>query len=159
MTCDKLASPTRWLVMSFAETDCSHQGCLQNVSRGLMQSGRHEKSRNRPRSTWDISEPRAECPVLYRRLPRALHFTHGSVLRSVLTSQLIPPLKKMCFLFTIEYYSVIERNGTRSLVEIWTALESDVQSEVSHKEKTSVYLCIYVGSRKKAQMNLFVRQQ
>ena len=161
MTCDNLASPSRWLVMSFAETGCSHQGCLQNVSRGLMHSGRHEKSRDRPRSTWDVSEPRAERPVLYRRLPRALHFTRGSVLRSVLTSQLIPPLKKMCCSFTIEHYSVIERSGTRSPAEMWADLGSVIQSEVGHKDKTSnsVCSCICVGSRKKAQRNLLVRQE
>ena len=161
MTCDKQASPTRWLMMSFAETDHSHQGRLQNVSRALMHSGRREKSGDRPRTTQEVSEPRAECPVLYHRLPRAICFTHGSLFISVLTSQLIPPLKKMCSIFTMDYYSVIERNGIGSFVETWTALESVTQSEVSQKEKNNnvVYLCIYVESRKMVQMNLFVGQE
>ena len=74
---------------------------------------------------------------------------------------MIPPLKKMCSIFTMDYYSVIERNGTGSFVETWTALESVTQSEVSQKEKNNniVHLGIYVGSRKTVQMNLFVGQE
>ena len=61
----------------------------------------------------------------------------------------------------MDYYSVIERNGTGSFVEMWTALESVTQSEVSQKEKNNniVHLGIYVGSRKTVQMNLFVGQE
>ena len=61
----------------------------------------------------------------------------------------------------MDYYSVIERNGTGSFVETWTALESVTQSEVSQKEKNNniVHLGIYVGSRKTVQMNLFVGQE
>ena len=37
---------------------------------------------------------------------------------------------KMWYLYTMEYYSAIERNETGSFVEMWMDLESVMQSEV-----------------------------
>ena len=127
MTRDKQASSTRWLMMSFAEKDRSHPGHLQNVSGALMHAGRREKSGDHPRTTRDISEPRAEHLVLYRRLPCAICFTHGSVFMSVLTSQLISPLKKMCSIFTMEYYSVTTQFNSRSSLRL-TSIKSVMPS-------------------------------
>ena len=41
-------------------------------------------------------------------------------------------IKKMWYIYTMEYYSAIKRNGTGSFVEMWMDLESVIQSEVSH---------------------------
>ena len=45
----------------------------------------------------------------------------------------------------MEYYSAIKRNKIGSFVELWMALESVIQSEVSQKEKhryhTLTHIC------------------
>ena len=44
-------------------------------------------------------------------------------------------LKKMWYIYTMEYYSAIKRNKTGSFVETWMNLETVIQSEVSQKKK------------------------
>ena len=48
-------------------------------------------------------------------------------------------IKKMWYIYTMEYYSAIKRNEIGSLVETWMDLETVIQSEVSQKEKNIVY--------------------
>ena len=40
-------------------------------------------------------------------------------------------IKKMWYIYTVVYYSAIKRNEIGSLVEMWTDLETVIQSEVS----------------------------
>ena len=44
-------------------------------------------------------------------------------------------IKKLWYLYTIEYYSAIKRNTLESVLIRWMNLESIIQSEVSQKEK------------------------
>ena len=44
-------------------------------------------------------------------------------------------IKKMWYIYTMEYYSAIKRNETVSFAEMWMDLETVIQSEVSQKEK------------------------
>ena len=44
-------------------------------------------------------------------------------------------IKKMWYIYTMEYYSAIKRNEIGSFVETWMNLETAIQSEVSQKEK------------------------
>ena len=44
-------------------------------------------------------------------------------------------LKKMWYIYTMEYYSAIRRNKIGSFVETWMDLETVIQSEVSQKNK------------------------
>ena len=44
-------------------------------------------------------------------------------------------IKKMWYIYTIEYYSVIKRNEIELFVVRWMDLESVIQSEVSQKVK------------------------
>ena len=44
-------------------------------------------------------------------------------------------IKKMWYIYTMEYYSAIKRNEIGSFVETWMNLETVIQSEVSQKEK------------------------
>ena len=46
-------------------------------------------------------------------------------------------IKKMWYIYTMEYYSAIKRNEIRSSVETWMDLETVIQSEVSQKEKNN----------------------
>ena len=44
-------------------------------------------------------------------------------------------IKKLWYIYTMEYYSVIKRNTSESVLMIWTNLEPIIQSEVSQKER------------------------
>ena len=43
-------------------------------------------------------------------------------------------IKKMWYIYTMEYYSAIKRNEIGSFVEMWMELESVIQSVISQKE-------------------------
>ena len=51
----------------------------------------------------------------------------------------------MWYIYTIEYYSVVRRDGIGSFVEMWMNLESAIHNEVSQKEKnkypTLIHIC------------------
>ena len=44
-------------------------------------------------------------------------------------------IKKMCYIYTMEYYLAIKRNEIGSFVEMWMDLESVIQRKVSQKNK------------------------
>ena len=44
-------------------------------------------------------------------------------------------IKKLWYIYTMEYYSTIKRNEIGSFVEKWLDLETVIQSEVRQKEK------------------------
>ena len=46
-------------------------------------------------------------------------------------------IKKIGYIYTMEYYSAIKRNEIGSFVEMWMALESVIQSEV-RKRKANI---------------------
>ena len=60
-------------------------------------------------------------------------------------------LKKMWYVYTMEYYSAIKRNEIGSFVETWMDLETVIQSAVSQKEKNKYRMLthIYMESKKK----------
>ena len=53
-------------------------------------------------------------------------------------------IKKMWYIYTMEYYSTIKRNEIGSFVEMWMDLETVIQSEVSQKEenKYGILMCV-----------------
>ena len=53
-------------------------------------------------------------------------------------------IKKMRYIYTMEYYSAIKRNEIGSLVETWMDLESVIQSEVSQKEKNKYRILTHI---------------
>ena len=44
-------------------------------------------------------------------------------------------IKKLWYIYIMEYYSAIKRNKIGSFVEMWMDLETVIQSEVCQKEK------------------------
>ena len=44
-------------------------------------------------------------------------------------------MKKMWYIYAMEYYSAIKRNEIVPLAETWMDLETIIQSEVTQKEK------------------------
>ena len=49
-------------------------------------------------------------------------------------------IKKLCFIYTMKYYSAIKRNAFESVLMRWMKLEPIIQSEVSQKEKDKYYI-------------------
>ena len=44
-------------------------------------------------------------------------------------------MRKLCYIYTMEYYSAIKKNAFESVLMRWVKLEPIIQSEVSQKEK------------------------
>ena len=53
-------------------------------------------------------------------------------------------IKKLWYIYTIEYYSAIKRNTFESVVMRWMNLEPIIQSEVSQKEKDNYRILTYI---------------
>ena len=53
-------------------------------------------------------------------------------------------IKKLWYIFTMEYYSAIKRNAFESVLTRWMNLDPIIQSEVSQKEKDKYCILIYV---------------
>ena len=52
--------------------------------------------------------------------------------------------KKLWYIYTMEYYSVIKRNAFKSVLMRWMNLEPIIQSEVSLKEKDKYRILTYI---------------
>ena len=52
-------------------------------------------------------------------------------------------IKKLWYIYTMEYYSAIKRNAFESVLMRWMSLEPIIQSEVSQKEKNK-YILTYI---------------
>ena len=53
-------------------------------------------------------------------------------------------IKKLWYVYTIEYYSAIKRNTFESVLMRWMKLEPIIQSEVSQKEKNKYCILTYI---------------
>ena len=53
-------------------------------------------------------------------------------------------IKKMWYIYTLEYYSAIMRNEIELFVVRWMDLESVIQSEVSQKEKNKYHMLTHI---------------
>ena len=53
-------------------------------------------------------------------------------------------IKKMWYIYTVEYDSAIKWNETGSFVEMWMHLETLIQSEVSQKEKNKYRMLTHI---------------
>ena len=48
-------------------------------------------------------------------------------------------IKKLWYIYTMEYYSSIKRNEIGSFVETWMDLETVIQSEVRNRKTNTIY--------------------
>ena len=53
-------------------------------------------------------------------------------------------IKKMSYIYTMDYYSAIKMNEIGSFVETWMDLETDIQSEVSQKEENKYRILMHI---------------
>ena len=49
-------------------------------------------------------------------------------------------IKKMCYVYTMEYYSAIKKNEIMPFAATWMDLENIILSEVSQTEKNKYYM-------------------
>ena len=70
-------------------------------------------------------------------------------------------IRKLWYIYTMEYYSAIKNNAFESVLMRWMQLVPIIQSEVSKKEKHqySILTHIYMEFRKMVMMTIYVRQQ
>ena len=54
-------------------------------------------------------------------------------------------IRKLWYIYTMEYYSVIKSNTFESVVMKWMKLEPIIQSEVSQKEKDKYHILIHIN--------------
>ena len=52
--------------------------------------------------------------------------------------------KKLLYIYTMEYYSAIERNTSESVLMRWMNLEPIIQCEVSQKEKDKYHILTHI---------------
>ena len=57
--------------------------------------------------------------------------------------------KKLWYIYTMEYYSVIKRNTFESVLMRWVNLKPIIQSEVSQKAKDKYHILTYIQNLKK----------
>ena len=69
-------------------------------------------------------------------------------------------IRKLWYIYTIEYYSAIKKNTFKSVLMRWIKLEPIIQSEVSQKGKHqySILTHIYGIFRKMVMITLYMRQ-
>ena len=53
-------------------------------------------------------------------------------------------IKRLWYIYTMEYYSAIKRNAFESVLMRWTKLEPIIQSEVSQKEKCKYQILTHI---------------
>ena len=53
-------------------------------------------------------------------------------------------IKKLWYIYTMEYYSTIKRNDFESVVVRWMNLEPVIQSEISERGKKIFYINTYI---------------
>ena len=53
-------------------------------------------------------------------------------------------IKKLRYIYTMEYYSAIKRNRFESVLMRWMSLEPIIQSEVSQKEKNKYHILMHI---------------
>ena len=70
-------------------------------------------------------------------------------------------IRKLWYIYTMEYYSAINNNTFESVLMKWMKLQPIIQSKVSQKEKHqySILMHIYMEFRKMIMKTLYVRQQ
>ena len=58
-------------------------------------------------------------------------------------------IKKLWYIYTMEYYSAIKRDAFESVLMRWMNLEPIIQNEVSQKEKEKYHIYTYIRNLEK----------
>ena len=69
-------------------------------------------------------------------------------------------IRRLRYIYTMEYYSAIKKNTFESVLMRWMKLEPIIQREVSQKEKHQYSILMHIyGIRKMVTITLCTRQQ
>ena len=69
-------------------------------------------------------------------------------------------IKKMWYLYTMEYYSAIKMNKIMPFAATWMELETLIQSEISQKKKAQYHMISFIsGIQYMAQMTLSLHRK
>ena len=68
-------------------------------------------------------------------------------------------IKRMWYVYTMEYYSAIKKKEIMPFAATWLDLESVVLSEVSQTKASVICFHLYVESKNVIQMKLFEKQK
>ena len=60
-------------------------------------------------------------------------------------------IRKLWYIYTMEYYSAIKKNTCESVLMRWMKLEPIIQSEVSQKEKHQYSILTHIYGEKKSR--------
>ena len=104
-----------------------------------------------------ISPPTPSLWVFPVHQPRAL----VSCIQPGLVICFILDMRKLWYIYTMEYYSAIEKNSFESVLMRWMKLEPIIQSGVSQKDKDqySILMHIYMEFRKMVTITLYAKQK
>ena len=65
-------------------------------------------------------------------------------------------IRKLWYIYTMEYYSAIKQNTFESVLMRWMKLEPIIQSEVSQKEKHQYSIALFVVMLPKAHLTSYI---
>ena len=68
-------------------------------------------------------------------------------------------VKKLQYIYKIEYYLAIKNNKFESVIVRWMDLECIMENEVGQREKNKYHILMYMKSRKIVLMKLFARKK
>ena len=74
----------------------------------------------------------------------AAQFTKARIWKQPRCSLATKWIKKLWYIYIMEYYSTIKRNGFESVLVRWMDLESLMQSEVIQEEKNKYGLLMHI---------------
>ena len=67
-------------------------------------------------------------------------------------------IKKMWYIYTMEYYSAVKKNEIMPFAATWIDLEIIILSEVSQTEKDEYHMISHIGNLKKKDTNEIILQ-
>ena len=98
--------------------------------------GQDRKPRDKPTRLWSLIYDKGGKDIQWRKDSLFSKWCWENWIRKQPTCPLTDEwIKKMQYIYTVEYYTAIKRNKIELFVVKWMDIESVIQSEVSQKEK------------------------